>query len=896
MHSADLLLITLLALTLPGVHGGKVLVFPVDGSHWVNMRILVEELHSRGHSVTVVRAAASWYIKEKSPHYTAITVHGAGGHNEEFFISLVSRLLQIQREGRSAWTRFSLDMELKERFSEMHKNTSEMVSQMLEDQELMQSLRDTEYDLVLADPAAGDEIAAAFAQLPQKVIWRYTGDRPTTLGNNTRLVSWMPQNDLLGHPKTRVFVSHGGTNGIYEAIYHGVPILGLPLIFDQHDNLQRMKAKGAAKVVDIATLDRHIFLQTLQEVLHDPSYRMNMQRLSRLHRDQPMKPLDRALFWIEFVMRNKGAAHLRTESYRMPWYSYHSVDVIGVLLAAVLLIILIIIAVISPQTHREAPGGEKQRQDKMKPNTLWSIPIVLFMAPLMFIGSLCHGGKVLVFPLEGSHWVNMEVLIKAIHARGHMLTVVRTDKSWYIKEKSPYYTSITVPVTKAIDEEFVKEALKFLLDLERGKSSMLNFFKMQLKMFSKMAEAHAMVVEAATNMITDQKLMKTIKESQYDMILSDPAWGTGILLAHHLQLPLVYNVRWITSGEGHFAIAPSPISYIPVTGSGLSDKMTFRERVKNMLFYILALYIDRFVIKPNYQAFCDQFFNPKVDFNDLVQTADLWLNRVDFVFEFPRPTMPNIIYMGGFQCKPAENLPEDLEEFVQSSGEHGVILMSLGSFVSELTNDLADEIAAAFAQLPQKVIWRYTGDRPTTLGNNTRLVSWMPQNDLLGHPKTRAAVLHGGTNGVQEAIYHGVPVLGFPLFFDQYDNLLRLKERGGTRILSLGTLDRHIFLQTLQEVLHDPSYRMNMQRLSRLHRDQPMKPLDRALFWIEFVMRNKGAAHLRTESYRMPWYSYHSVDIIGVLLAAVLLIILIIIAVIRYLCCRVCFKRKLKHE
>ncbi|KAI1889519.1 hypothetical protein AGOR_G00163710 [Albula goreensis] len=528
----------------------------------------------------------------------------------------------------------------------------------------------------------------------------------------------------------------------------------------------------------------------------------------------------------------------------------------------------------------------------MKPNILWS------MALLLSIGSLCHGGKVLVFPLEGSHWVNMEVLIKAIHARGHMLTVVRTDKSWYIKEKSPYYTSITVPATKGFDEEFVKEGLKVLIDLERGKSSMLNFFKMQLKIFSKMSEAHAMMVEAATNMITDQKLMKTIKESQYDMILTDPAWGTGILLAHHLQLPLVYNVRWITSGEGHFAIAPSPISYIPMMGSGLSDKMTFRERVKNMLFYILALYNDRFVIKPSYQAFCDKFYYPKVDFNDLVQAADLWLNRVDFVFEFPRPTMPNVVYMGGFQCKPAKPLPEDLEEFVQSSGEHGVILMSLGTFVSELPNDLADEIAAAFAQLPQKVIWRYKGDRPTTLGNNTRLVSWMPQNDLLGHPKTRAAVLHGGTNGVQEAIYHGVPVLGFPLFFDQYDNLLRLKERGGTRILSLGTLDRHIFLQALQEVLHDPSYRMNMQRLSRLHRDQPMKPLDSALFWIEFVMRNKGAAHLRTESYRMPWYSYHSVDVIGVLLAAVLLIILIIIAVIRYLCCRVCCnsKIKMKHE
>ncbi|XP_049895559.1 UDP-glucuronosyltransferase 2A2-like, partial [Epinephelus moara] len=186
-----------------------------------------------------------------------------------------------------------------------------------------------------------DEIAAAFAELPQKVIWRYKGDKPATLGNNTLLVDWMPQNDLLGHPNVKLFVSHGGTNGIYEAIYHGVPIVGIPIVFDQADNLSRLRAKGVAEVMDISELDRKTFQTVIQEVLNEPSYTVNMQRLSRLHRDQPVKPLDRAIFWIEFVMRHKGAAHLRTESYRLPWYSYHSVDVMLFLITVVLLILLL---------------------------------------------------------------------------------------------------------------------------------------------------------------------------------------------------------------------------------------------------------------------------------------------------------------------------------------------------------------------------------------------------------------------------------------------------------------------------------------------------------------------------------------------------------------------------
>lgn len=95
--------------------------------------------------------------------------------------------------------------------------------------------------------------------------------------------------------------------------------------------------------------------------------------------------------------------------------------------------------------------------------------------------------------------------------------------------------------------------------------------------------------------------------------------------------------------------------------------------------------------------------------------------------------------------------------------------------------------------MPQKVIWKHKGDSPSTLGNNTLIVNWMPQKDLLGHPQTKVFVAHGGTNGVQEAIYYGVPVLGIPLFFDQYDNLLRLQERGAGKIIQLADVNGHSF-------------------------------------------------------------------------------------------------------
>ncbi|KAL2095603.1 hypothetical protein ACEWY4_007751 [Coilia grayii] len=509
--------------------------------------------------------------------------------------------------------------------------------------------------------------------------------------------------------------------------------------------------------------------------------------------------------------------------------------------------------------------------------------LLFFALPLtaaMLVG-LCDGGKVLVVPMEGSHWVNMNFLIRVLHERGHAVTVLRSSKSWYVKEESTNYRSITISMSEGLNEDFAHPIIQRLIDAQRSNSSMLNFMGLHAEMFRAMVKAHQIMCDMVTNMFEDKALLKTLNESQFDLILTDPCIGTGIILAHYLRLPLVYNVRWITSGEGHLAIAPSPLSYIPMTGLGFSDKMTFVERTKNVLFYLFNELHHWLKLKPQYQAICDRYLHPNVDFYELLQAADIWLMRVDFVFEFPRPMMPNMIYIGGFQCMPPKPLPKDLQQFVESSGDHGVIIMSLGTFVKELPADMTDEIAAAFAQLPQKVIWRHTSHRPPSLGNNTLLVDWMPQNDLLGHPKVKLFVAHGGTNSIQEAMYHGVPVMGLPLYSDQYDNLVRLQERGAGKILSINVVDRTSFLQTLKKVLHEPSYRANMQRLSRLHRDQPVKPLDRALFWIEFVMRHKGAGHLRTESFRLPWYSYYSVDVVLVVLTVLFTLVLIVVAVVR---------------
>ncbi|XP_053332925.1 UDP-glucuronosyltransferase 2C1-like isoform X2 [Clarias gariepinus] len=502
-----------------------------------------------------------------------------------------------------------------------------------------------------------------------------------------------------------------------------------------------------------------------------------------------------------------------------------------------------------------------------------------------------YTGNILVFPVDGSHWINMKILIEALHAKGHNITVLRASDSWYIEETSSLYTSISLQTTGNFDKDFIKSFIKSLLEIIR-EGSLWARLKLEKEMWDKSVEMIENERKLIISITGNHELMQSLRDAKYDLFITDPVIVSGVILSHYLKLPLVFNVRWTIQGEGHFAIAPSPLSYVPLPMLELSDRMSFFERVKNIVMYIVTELQIKYFIYPTYNELCKQLLGPDVNYFELFQRADLWLFRVDFIFEFPRPTMPNAVYMGGFHCKPSKALPQHLEDFVQSSGEHGVIIMSLGTFVEQIPYDVADSIAEAFAELPQKVIWRYKGERPSTVGNNTLIMDWIPQNDLLGHPKTRVFVAHGGTNGIQEAIYHGVPIVGFGLVWDQPDNLAKMRVKGVAKNVNFATVDKESFLLTVKEVLHNPSYRENMQRLSRLHRDVPIKPLDNAVFWIEYIIRHGGAAHLRTEAYKMPWYSYHSVDVVLFLLFLLSFIGFTTFVIIRHVCCRLCVKKQ----
>ena len=108
------------------------------------------------------------------------------------------------------------------------------------------------------------------------------------------------------------------------------------------------------------------------------------------------------------------------------------------------------------------------------------------------------------------------------------------------------------------------------------------------------------------------------------------------------------------------------------------------------------------------------------------------------------------------------------------------------------------------------------------------------------------------------------------------------------RYLSFKIHEPFLYIQHINPHLciHIQRYKENMMLLSSIHHDRQMSPLDEAVFWIEFTMRNKGAEHLRVQAHELTWYQYHSLDVVAFLLAIVLLLALLFIKT-----CSFCFRR-----
>lgn len=58
-----------------------------------------------------------------------------------------------------------------------------------------------------------------------------------------------------------------------------------------------------------------------------------------------MKPMDRAVYWVEYVLRHDGAGHLKSRTSTMYYTEYFSIDICFVILSILLISVFLLVKI-----------------------------------------------------------------------------------------------------------------------------------------------------------------------------------------------------------------------------------------------------------------------------------------------------------------------------------------------------------------------------------------------------------------------------------------------------------------------------------------------------------------------------------------------------------------------
>ena len=264
--------------------------------------------------------------------------------------------------------------------------------------------------------------------------------------------------------------------------------------------------------------------------------------------------------------------------------------------------------------------------------------------------------------------------------------------------------------------------------------------------------------------------------------------------------------------------------------------------------------------------------------DDLDKKASIMLVNSHPAVDYPETLPQNIIQVGGLQINDPKVVPDDINEFIKN-GKKGTILMALGSNIKsdEIGEHAIMNIIEAFRHLPDyNFLWKFESPAMLKeLSSNVMIKDWLPQNDILAHPHVKAFITHGGLLSIHEAVWHGVPMVIIPFIADQHRNCHKSIQNGIAVKVDYHTLNSEKLRKSIVEVLHNPKYRKNVHQKSKLFKDQPEKPLERAIWWCEFAMRHPKITHLKPSEYRLPILGSHFWDIKIFMILAVLTLVLV---------------------
>ena len=377
-------------------------------------------------------------------------------------------------------------------------------------------------------------------------------------------------------------------------------------------------------------------------------------------------------------------------------------------------------------------------------------------------------------------------------------------------------------------------------------------------------------------LLSDEEIHNHMTQTEYDIaIVDNAAFKCHIALPYRLKIPVI--MYGVLSWEWTFRVPALP-SFVPSQLTSFSDQMSFVQRLQNTLVY-LFVHVMLVVLNKDIMPHTD----PPELVMDVLTKGVFYFALDDLSIAYPRPLMPNTMYIGDLIPQPGESLPYDIATFVDSA-EHGVVVVSFGSFFDFIPPNIAEKFCIAFKRIPQKVIWKLNNrDLCDADPGKVLLSNWLPQNDLLSHENIKLFISHCGINSVLESIYHSTPIIGFPLSIDQPFNADRLQHRALGYRMRIKDFTSDELIERISDISHNKTIRENVARASQVMRHKPETPQKRVSYWVQHLV-DHGDEHLRTNGFKLNMFQFYCLDVILALLAMIILIVIIIFVCLRCAC------------
>ncbi|KAJ8722031.1 hypothetical protein PYW08_004433 [Mythimna loreyi] len=300
----------------------------------------------------------------------------------------------------------------------------------------------------------------------------------------------------------------------------------------------------------------------------------------------------------------------------------------------------------------------------------------------------------------------------------------------------------------------------------------------------------------------------------FDLVISELFFQEATyVLAHKYNAPLVLISTMVNCAK-HNLITGNPLQLATVSFEFLdvSNPTSFWGRLRNLYLNIYDYFWWRFWFLPKQEELVKKYIpdlpQPVPSLYELQKNASLLLLNTHFSFQSPVAFLPNIVEIGGLHLSESvSQLPDDLQKILDEATE-GVVYVNFGSNVqsSELPIEKRNAFVNVFKGLNHTVLWKWEAETLNQKPDNVVVRKWLPQKEILSHPNIKVFLSHGGLIGTLEAVFHGVPIIGIPVYGDQYKNLQKAEEAGTGTTLLYHDINEENLERVLHEFLKDDSY------------------------------------------------------------------------------------------